>query len=189
MTARGEKKLLTASDLANLCQVDLKTIHNWVDRGRIPHFRTPGRHLRFRSSDVAEFLRTWGYAVPRDLARAASKVVGVVGTEETVARVTTAAPGVTVQHLAHPYDALVSAGADAPDAYVVDIAFSSDGVDVHRLLEVLHRACPQAKLIALTDDLPGMPSGVSGVSPGDDKALESELAALVVAAAEKKKAN
>lgn len=189
MTARGEKKLLTASDLANLCQVDLKTIHNWVDRGRIPHFRTPGRHLRFRSSDVAEFLRTWGYAVPRDLARAASKVIGVVGTEDMVKRVTEAAPGVTVQHLAHPYDALVSAGADPADAYVIDVAFSSNDVDIHRLLEVLHRACPQTKLIALTDDLPGMPSGVVGVSPGDEKALPNELAPLVQAAAEKKKAN
>ena len=31
---RGEK-LLTASDLAALCEVDLKTIHNWVDQERI----------------------------------------------------------------------------------------------------------------------------------------------------------
>ena len=74
---RGEK-LLTASDLAALCEVDLKTIHNWVDRGRIAHFRTPGRHLRFRSADVAEFLRAWGYTVPRELARASSRSIVVV---------------------------------------------------------------------------------------------------------------
>ena len=54
------EKLLTASDLATLCEVDLKTIHNWVDRGRIAHFRTPGRHLRFRAADVADFLRAYG---------------------------------------------------------------------------------------------------------------------------------
>src|SRR6202012_3177766 len=63
------EKLLTASDLAALCEVDLKTIHNWVDRGRIAHFRTPGRHLRFRAADVAEFLRAWGYTVPRERRR------------------------------------------------------------------------------------------------------------------------
>ena len=57
------EKLLTASDLATLCEVDLKTIHNWVDRGRIAHFRTPGRHLRFRAADVAEV----GNAVAADL--------------------------------------------------------------------------------------------------------------------------
>src|SRR4029453_8151393 len=81
--AAAREKLLTASDLATLCEVDLKTIHNWVDRGRIPHFRTPGRHLRFRAADVAEFLRAWGYSVPRELARATSKSILVVGTKDT----------------------------------------------------------------------------------------------------------
>src|SRR5262245_66014061 len=83
--ARGEK-LLTASDLAALCEVDLKTIHNWVDRGRIPHFRTPGRHLRFRAADVAEFLRTWGYSVPRELARLGTRSVLVIGSKATLAQ-------------------------------------------------------------------------------------------------------
>jgi len=41
------KELFTASEVARFCQVDLKTIHNWSDRGEIRHFRTPGRHLRF----------------------------------------------------------------------------------------------------------------------------------------------
>ncbi len=85
--AAVREKLLTASDLAALCEVDLKTIHNWVDRGRIPHFRTPGRHLRFRAADVAEFLRAWGYSVPRELARASARTILVVGTNETLALV------------------------------------------------------------------------------------------------------
>src|SRR5689334_7083350 len=83
---RGEK-LLTASDLAALCEVDLKTIHNWVDRGRIAHFRTPGRHLRFRAADVADFLRAWGYSVPRELSRASSRSALVVGTRDTLSHV------------------------------------------------------------------------------------------------------
>src|SRR5262245_28501097 len=81
------EKLLTASDLATLCEVDLKTIHNWVDRGRIAHFRTPGRHLRFRAADVADFLRAWGYSVPRELAKASSRTLLVLGSKETVALV------------------------------------------------------------------------------------------------------
>lgn len=56
--------LFTASDLAKFCEVDLKTIHNWADKGKIKHFRTPGRHLRFRRLDVLDFLRKWGYSVP-----------------------------------------------------------------------------------------------------------------------------
>ena len=47
-----QPELFTASELARFCHVDLKTIHNWVEKGEIRHFRTPGRHLRFRRPDV-----------------------------------------------------------------------------------------------------------------------------------------
>ncbi len=50
--------------MARFCQVNLKTIHNWADKGEIEHFRTPGRHLRFRRLDVIKFLRKFGYPVP-----------------------------------------------------------------------------------------------------------------------------
>src|SRR5262245_40316018 len=110
------EKLLTASDLAALCEVDLKTIHNWVDRGRIAHFRTPGRHLRFKAADVAEFLRAWGYTVPRELARASSRSILVTGASDAVEHVTRAlgegAPihaafaGPSIRSVEHPYDTL-----------------------------------------------------------------------------------
>ncbi|WP_438029139.1 helix-turn-helix domain-containing protein [Sorangium sp. So ce233] len=64
--ARGN--LFTAADVAVFCAVDLKTIHNWVERGYIKHFRTPGRHLRFQPEDVAAFLKLHGYQVPKELA-------------------------------------------------------------------------------------------------------------------------
>jgi excisionase family DNA binding protein len=57
------RALLGANDIAHLCRVDLKTVHNWVNRGVLPHFRTPGRHLRFRPEHVASFLRAWGYVL------------------------------------------------------------------------------------------------------------------------------
>lgn len=175
MTMRGEKKLLTASDLASLCQVDLKTIHNWVDRGRIAHFRTPGRHLRFRAADVAEFLRTWGYTVPRELARASAKSVAFVGSAEAFAVVSKALPNATMKHLPHPYDALVMAGADAPDVYIIDVASVGSEVDVNRVLEVLHRACPQVGLVALCDELPGMPSFVTRLAQSEAGSLAPSL--------------
>jgi len=63
--------LLIASDVARFCQVDLKTVHNWADKGKIVCFRTPGRHLRFRAPEVLTFLRTFGYPIPPDLTAAA----------------------------------------------------------------------------------------------------------------------
>lgn len=61
---KSSRELVSATELARYCQVDIKTIHNWAARGDLPHFRTPGRHLRFRRADVLHFLRTYGYPIP-----------------------------------------------------------------------------------------------------------------------------
>lgn len=53
----GKKtKTLTTPAVARMIGVDLKTVHNWVAKGKIKHFRTPGRHLRFDFCDVMEFI-------------------------------------------------------------------------------------------------------------------------------------
>src|SRR5690349_11558879 len=176
--AAVREKLLTASDLAALCEVDLKTIHNWVDRGRIAHFRTPGRHLRFRAADVAEFLRAWGYTVPRELARASSRSIVVVGGKEAMTHVTRSLEGVQVRHVTHPYDALVYAGSDPADVHIVDVAALAPEIDVGRMLETLHRACPQSSFIALADEFPGMPSFVSRVGRSDSAGLKALIQPL-----------
>lgn len=59
-------KLLKATEIAAICQVDLKTIHNWAKRG-MPHFRTPGRHLRFKPEEVVPWLVGYGYTIPKEL--------------------------------------------------------------------------------------------------------------------------
>jgi excisionase family DNA binding protein len=58
-------KLLSGRYLADLLQVDTKTIRNWIDRGQAPaHFFTPGRHVRFRAANVALWLSRRGCEVP-----------------------------------------------------------------------------------------------------------------------------
>ncbi len=69
--------LFTAPQVAKICSTDLKTIHNWVNRGEIKYFRTPGRHLRFRRQDVLEFLHKYGYPVPTGFEPERQKVVVV----------------------------------------------------------------------------------------------------------------
>ena len=192
--AAVREKLLTASDLAALCEVDLKTIHNWVDRGRIPHFRTPGRHLRFRAADVAEFLRAWGYSVPRELARASARTILVVGTNETLALVhralgeggaPTGAPpassGQPVRLAGHPYDALIYAGSDPGDVYVVDIKLIAPEIEPGAMFEALHRASPQAILVALADDPAALPTFVTRLGRGDTAGLKKMIAPEPVA--------
>jgi excisionase family DNA binding protein len=55
------KALMTAPEVARLLGVDLKTIHNWTKQGEFKHFRTPGRHLRFRRQDIEYFMAKHGF--------------------------------------------------------------------------------------------------------------------------------
>jgi excisionase family DNA binding protein len=66
MSARSRRagRGISATELAAFCGVDLKTIHNWTNAGKIPGWRTRGRHLRFRRLDVVDFLRAYGFALP-----------------------------------------------------------------------------------------------------------------------------
>jgi excisionase family DNA binding protein len=176
MMAGVREKLLTASDLAALCEVDLKTIHNWVDRGRIAHFRTPGRHLRFRAADVAEFLRAWGYSVPRELSRSTARTALVLGSKDTVAHVTRAlGEALPVRHAGHPYDALIHAGADPADVYLVDVKEVARDAEPEAVLDALHRASPQASVVVLSDEPTPVPAYASRVGRTDVPALKALL--------------
>jgi excisionase family DNA binding protein len=115
------KELFTAAEVARFCQVDLKTIHNWSERGEIPHFRTPGRHLRFRRADVVDFLRKYGYPLPEPLRHGRPSVV--VSDEdpvalETLKRVLSAHFDVAV--FSDPLDAMIAVASEPPDALVLD---------------------------------------------------------------------
>ena len=69
--------IYVASQVANIWDVDLKTVHNWVERGDIEAFCTPGRHLRFRRRSLLHFLRRYNMAIPEELAPQRPRVMVV----------------------------------------------------------------------------------------------------------------
>jgi excisionase family DNA binding protein len=128
MPKRGQaKELFTASEVARFCQVDLKTIHNWADRGEIRHFRTPGRHLRFRRADVVDFLRKYGYPIAEPLKQGKPSVQVI---DEDAASLDAARRALVahfeVSAFAEPVDALIAIGSDTPEVVVLD-------PDTHRI--------------------------------------------------------
>lgn len=115
-------ELFTASEFARFCQVDLKTIHNWADKGEIRHFRTPGRHLRFRRLDVLDFLRKYGYPIPEVLRAGKPKVVAVDDDPNVLASLRrTLSRRFDVTTFQDPFDALIAVGSLQPDALVMDL--------------------------------------------------------------------
>ncbi len=132
-------ELYTASDMARFCQVDLKTIHNWADRGNIRHFRTQGRHLRFRRVDIVDFLRRFGYPIPEVIRTGRPKLAAVDDDPNALAalrRVLSRRFDLTV--FQDPFDALIALGTMQPDALILDIRMP--GIDGVRFLERLGAA-------------------------------------------------
>jgi excisionase family DNA binding protein len=48
--------VLSPAEVAELFGVEPKTVTRWAEAGRLPFFRTPGGHRRYRWSDVEPFL-------------------------------------------------------------------------------------------------------------------------------------
>jgi excisionase family DNA binding protein len=129
-------ELFTASQVARFCHVDLKTIHNWAEKGEIRHFRTPGRHLRFRRLDILDFLHKYGYPVPEPL-RGAKPKVAVLDADAGVLAAVRRALGrrFEVTTYSDPFEALIGIGSMRPEALVLDLALP--GMDAFRFVERL----------------------------------------------------
>ena len=54
------KPVLTTGDIASHCHVSQETVANWIRRGRLKAYATPGRHRRVHVRDFREFLSEHG---------------------------------------------------------------------------------------------------------------------------------
>lgn len=148
---RKSKDLFTASQIARFCQVDLKTIHNWADRGQIPHFRTPGRHLRFQRPHVLDFLRKYGYPIPDELEAERPRVALLVNGMRTKDQVAAALDlSFEVTDYGDPVAALLQMGEHPPDAVVLaaDLGSLSGAEIISALKRGEHTSHVRAVLLA-----------------------------------------
>ena len=177
------KTLLNARDLATLCQVDLKTIHNWCAAGRFEFILTPGRHIRVRVAEAVRFLRAYHYDVPAELAALAGGGVLVIGDEVLRAAVgRVVASTARVRHAHHAYDGLVLAGQEAAALFVV--GEEAVPLPVSTYLHALVRACPAARIAFVAGGsapgLVGLP--LTLVAKSDRLGLEAALGPFGAAA-------
>ncbi|HEX8796887.1 MAG TPA: helix-turn-helix domain-containing protein [Polyangiaceae bacterium] len=163
MNLRGGR-LLTATQVARMCGVDIKTIHNWVGKGRIRGHRTGGRHLRFWPLDVIDFLRAWELGIPEALRSARLRVLVVdkdpaalAASKRSLSRRFDVATADDV------VDAIVTAATSRPDVLVVgdvaplgldDLARGLGSSDSTRHVRVVPRGDP-AKLREALERLQG----------------------------------
>jgi excisionase family DNA binding protein len=180
------KELFTASEVARFCQVDLKTIHNWSDRGEIRHFRTPGRHLRFRRTDVLDFLRKYGYPIPVILSDGKPRVLVVcTDTTSTGSLKRALSKQFEVIPTEDVYCAMITVGHQPPDVVIVDASLG--GACALALINALkgNEATRNVRTVLLSDASEStrkkaLDAGASTVvDQGDTTQLRETLEALL----------
>lgn len=127
--------LFTAPQVAKICSTDLKTIHNWVNRGEIKSFRTPGRHLRFRREDIYEFLQKYGYPIPDGFSPARKRVILCEGKDamrRSIKR--TLSRDYEVEAFSDHVDALLAIGRQRPALLLVN---GQNGTEITHLVQRL----------------------------------------------------
>jgi len=61
------EKALTASEIAQYCDVTPRTVTQWISEGKINAHRTPGKHSRVKREDFINFLEKYDIPVPDEL--------------------------------------------------------------------------------------------------------------------------
>lgn len=133
--------LLTSYQVGNILQVNPSSINKWVKDGRIPAFRTPGGHRRFRAADIVAFLSSHNMPVPDSLQAASQRRVLVVDEDQHTLEALRFAllpyqKAIKVVCVANSVDALVQIGSMRPHMVMLGTHLSGvDGFEVCRRLK------------------------------------------------------
>ncbi len=61
-------KVFTTYQIAAMLNVDITTVINWINDGRLAAYKTPGGHRRVNISNLIRFLRKYKMPIPEDFA-------------------------------------------------------------------------------------------------------------------------
>lgn len=128
---------MTSRAAGDFLQVNSTSVRNWVERGHLKGFRTPGGHLRVRAADLVSFMHSLQMPIPTELENIAyQRRLLVVDDDARYLK--------SLGRLLKPYahllevrmenngiDALLAVGTFRPDLVLLDISMPGiDGIEV-----------------------------------------------------------
>ena len=115
-----EKEIFTTYDAARICNANIASIKNWIAKGLLKAFRTPGGHYRIKRRDLQLFIQK--YNMPNPFQERFEKKVYVLDTSTaSVDRLTKALADHTVTSFDDPLPAALKIGLERPDLVVMDV--------------------------------------------------------------------
>jgi excisionase family DNA binding protein len=130
-----ESEWLTLGQAARFLGVAQSTIRKWTDQGRVPAFKTPGGHRRYRRMDLERFLER---SAPGSGAPAGPMILLVDDDEQvrSLVRVNLELEGYVVREAASADEGLAAVDAHAPDLILLDVMMPQvDGWEMLRRLQ------------------------------------------------------
>lgn len=114
------KLILTTFDAAKLCNANITSIKNWIEKGEIEAFRTPGGHFRIQRQALSDFLDR--HEMPNPLKPAPSLGVLAIHQDESLMARVALSLGDAFRFVTthNPVDGLIRIGHMKPRAVMVD---------------------------------------------------------------------
>jgi excisionase family DNA binding protein len=116
--------LVRPSELARFWAIHPRTLHTWIQQGRLASLRSPGNHVRLRVADIRAFCEREGMPVPPFVSPPPRRVVVAGAPEPTARAIVRALKGVAqVETVDGPYQGLVASAAARTDLLVLGASF------------------------------------------------------------------
>ena len=133
------EKTYTTFEVAEICGVYPSTVINWVKRGQLDAYTTPGGHRRILESVLAEFLKKYKFPIPESVAVGRRRVV-IVEDDDAVGQMLVkalrrASPELDVRWIKDGVEAMLFLGKDPPDMMILDVV--TPVIDGARVLATL----------------------------------------------------
>ena len=61
------EEIFTTHQIAKFCKVDISTVANWIDGGKLSAYKTPGGHRRVRGNHLLNFFKQYNMPIPGKL--------------------------------------------------------------------------------------------------------------------------
>ena len=141
-----DKEVFTTFEAAKICNANITSIKNWIDKGELRAFRTPGGHYRIERKVLDDFLNRHG--MPNPFAERERRRVFLVHRDPAVIDRVAAQFGKQHEYDAsgNPQQALLTIGQWRPDVAIIDDRV--DGIDLLGLCETIDTN-PELSLVSI----------------------------------------
>ena len=172
-----QEQRYTTRQAAEICQVNIATVINWIDQGGLKAFKTYGGHRRVLQTDLIAFMKKLDFPIPKELLPEIHRKILIVDDDKGILKsvstlmkkkykdcqVYTANSGFVAGYLVKKLK---------PECVILDIKMP--GIDGFQICEFIRKKNKEIKIIAMT----GYPSEAARkkiLSKGANAYLEKPL--------------